>query len=165
VLKCCDKVLEINPRETQAWILKGAGLCSLDQFRDALSCFEKAAVLGDSSAAHHLKNCRKEYAAWYFRLASRYQQEGNHAEANSCYEKGIAMDSSSAVAWVNKGAALLELGRAADAVNCCDRAIDLDSENAGAWNNKGVALMTLGQREEGAACILKARQMGEAKTE
>ena len=159
VIKCCDRALEINPRSSRVWILKGLGFSSMERFHEALQCFQEAEKLGDASAVGHIANCRSSHADWYFRLGSRYQQEGNHAEAISCYEKGLAMNPRKTVIWVNKGAALLALQRASEAAVCFDRAIALDPDDSGAWNNKGIALMSLGQREEGAACLLKAIRM------
>ena len=159
VVKCCDRALKIHPHFSALWILKGLGFLSMDQFDDAMGCLEKAKELGDTSAADRMVQCRMAQAEWYFRLGSRYQQEGNQTEANACYEKGLARNPNNGVIWVNKGAALLALNRAKDAVVCFERAIALDPNDAGAWNNKGIALMSLMQREEGAACLLKALKM------
>lgn len=159
VVRCCDRALKIHPNFSALWILRGLGFLSMDQFDHAMACFEKAKELGDTSAADRMVECRKAHAEWYFRLGSRYQQEGNHTEANACYEKGLARNPNNGVIWVNKGAALLALNRAKEAAVCFDRAIALDSNDSGAWNNKGIALMSLGQREEGAACLLKALKM------
>jgi tetratricopeptide (TPR) repeat protein len=165
VVRCCDRALKIHPNFSALWILKGLGFISMDQFDDAMTCFEKAKQLGDTSAADRMVQCRMAHAEWYFRLGSRYQQEGNHTEANACYEKGLARNPNNGVIWVNKGAALLALDRAKEAVVCFDRAIALDSNDSGAWNNKGIALMSLGQREEGAACLLKALKMRKGERE
>jgi tetratricopeptide (TPR) repeat protein len=135
------------------------GFGSMDRFQEALSCFQQAEKLGDTSAAGHIAHCRTSQAEWYFRLGSRYQQEGNHIEANACYEKGLALDPSKTVIWVNKGAALLALQRASEAVVCFDRAISLDPRDSSAWNNKGMALMSLGQREDGLACLTEAYRL------
>ena len=165
VVRCCDRALKIHPNFSALWILRGLGFLSMDQFDDAMASFEKAQQLGDTSAADRMVQCRMAHAEWYFRLGSRYQQEGNHTEANACYEKGLARNSNNGVIWVNKGAALLALSRAKEAVVCFDRAIALDSNDSGAWNNKGIALMSLGQREEGAACLLKALKMRKGEAE
>jgi serine/threonine protein kinase len=159
VVKCCDRVLEIDPRLSQGWILKGLAFCSMDRFHDAIPCFQEAEKLGDRSAASHIANCRMAHADWYFRLGSRYQQEGNHVQAVSCYEKGLAMDSSKTVIWLNTGAALLALERPSEAVGCFDRAIALNPRHSGAWNNKGIALLALGKRAEGLACIVEAKKL------
>jgi tetratricopeptide (TPR) repeat protein len=159
VVKCCDRALKIHPNFSPLWILKGLGFLSIEQFHDAMACFQESDRLGDTSAAGHMARCRMAQAEWYFRLGSRYQQEGNHTQANACYEKGLALDPSKTVIWVNKGAALLALERAAEAVACFDRAISLDPRDSSAWNNKGMALVSLGQREDGLACITEAYRL------
>ena len=131
----------------------------MERFQDAMSCFQQAEKMGDTSAAGHMARCRMSHAEWYFRLGSGYQQEGNNAEAISCYEKGLAMNPNNGVIWSNKGAALLALKRGAEAVVCFDRAIALDSRDASAWNNKGCALLSLGQQSEGWACIQEAKRL------
>lgn len=158
VVKCCDLALKIHPNFASLWILKGLGFLSMEQFRDALDCFREADKLGDTSAAGHMSRCRMAQAEWHFSLGSRYQQEGNNSLANACYEKGLVLDPSKTVIWVNNGAALVALERASEAIACFDQAISLDPRDSSAWNNKGMALMLLGQREEGAACLLKAMQ-------
>jgi tetratricopeptide (TPR) repeat protein len=159
VVNCCDRALTLHPRFSALWILKGLGLLSMERFQEAVSCFQQAENLGDRSAVGHIANCRAAQAEWYFRLGSRYQKEGNHTQAISCYEKGLAIDPSRTVFWVNKGAGLLALKRASEAVACFDRAIMLDSRDSGAWNNKGIALISLGQREEGFACLIEAKKL------
>lgn len=159
VIKCCDRALEIDPQVSRVWILKGLGFCSMERFHDATTCFQQAEKLGDTSTAGHVANCRKAQAEWYFRLGSRYQQKGNHTEANACYEKGLALDPSKTVIWVNKGAALLALERASEAVACFDRAIKLDPRDSGAWNNKGIALMSLGRHSDALACIQEVKRL------
>ena len=160
VVKCCDRALEIHPDFSSLWILKGLGFVSMEHFRDAMDCFQQAEKLGDASAAGHMARCRMSHAEWYFRLGSRYQQEGNIAEAINCYEKGLALNlDGNAIIWSNKGAALLALKRGAEAVVCFDRAIALDPRNASAWNNKGCALLSLGQQTEGWACLQEAKRL------
>ena len=161
VIKCCERALEIDSEVSRTWILKGLGFCSMDRFQDAISCFQRAEKLGDTTAAGHIANSRRSHSEWYFRLGSRYQQESNHAEAIVCYEKGLAINPSKAVIWVNKGTALLALKRASEAVICFDQAILLDPRDFGAWNNKGIALMSLGQPEDGLACITEAYRLRE----
>ena len=168
VLRCCDRALEINPREAPTWILKGVGLCALERYQEAIRCLQEAEKLGDTNAAAHIAHSRRALtrdAERYFRLGSQYQEEGNNAEAIACYAKGLAIEPHNAAVWINKGAALLALNRATEAVACFDRAISLDPNDSSAWNNKGIALMSLGQREEGATCLLKAIRMREKKAE
>lgn len=41
-IECHDKTIQINPGNAEAWTNKGVDLVSLDQYKDALTCFEKA---------------------------------------------------------------------------------------------------------------------------
>jgi len=159
VVKSCERALKIHPTFSPLWILKGLGFLSMEQFHEAMACFQESEKLGDTSAGGHMARCRMAQAEWYFRLGSRYQQEGNHTQANACYEKGLALDPSKTVIWVNKGAALLALKRASEAVACFDRAIKLDPRDSSAWNNKGIALMSLGQHSDALACIKEAKRL------
>jgi tetratricopeptide (TPR) repeat protein len=159
VVKCCESALKIHPASSPLWILKGLGFLSMEQFHEAMACFQESEKLGDTSAGGHMERCRLAQAEWYFRLGSRYQQEGNNTEANACYEKGLALDPSKTVIWVNKGAALLALKRGPAAVACFDRAIALDPRDSSAWNNKGLALMSLGQHSDALACIKEAKRL------
>ena len=163
VLKCCDRALKLDSQDSGFWKLKGVGLLSMERYREAIPCFQQAEKLGDASVAELITDCRRFVspdADRYFRLGSQYQQEGNNAEAIRCYEKGLAIDSSAAQIWTNKGAALMALNRAQEAVACFDRAISLSPADPGAWNNKAIALMSLGQREEGFACLIEAKKLG-----
>ena len=159
VVICCERALKIHPAFNSLWILKGLGFLSMEQFHEAMACFQESEKLGDTSAGGHMARCRLAQAEWYFRLGSRYQQEGNHTQANACYEKGLALDPSKTVIWVNKGAALLALKRASEAVACFDRAILLDPRDSSAWNNKSIALMSLGQHSDALACIKEAKRL------
>jgi tetratricopeptide (TPR) repeat protein len=159
VVKCCERALKIHPNFSPLWILKGLGFLSMEQFHESIDCFQESEKLGDTSARGHMARCRIAQAEWYFRLGSRYQQEGNHTQANACYEKGLALDPSKAAIWVNKGAALLALKRASEAVACFNRAITLDPRDFSAWNNKGIALMSLGQHSDALACIKEAKRL------
>ena len=131
----------------------------MERFHEALQCFQEAEKLGDASAVGHIANCRSSHSEWYFRLGCRYQQEGNHAEAIACYDKGLVMNPSNTLIWVNKGAVLLALKRGAEAVVCFDRAISLDPRDFNALNNKGIALMSVGQHLEGMTCIIEAKKL------
>jgi tetratricopeptide (TPR) repeat protein len=163
VVKSCERALKIHPTFSPLWILKGLGFLSMEQFHEAMACFQESEKLGDTSAGGHMARCRMAHAEWYFRLGSRYQQEGNHTQANACYEKGLALDPSKTVIWVNRGAALLALKRALEAVACFHRAIKIDPRDSSAWKGKGIALMSLGQHSEALASIKEAQRLREGR--
>lgn len=45
VIKCYDKILEIDPKCFSAWYNKGIGLYNLDKIKEALECFEECILL------------------------------------------------------------------------------------------------------------------------
>lgn len=56
--------LEIDPRESEPWILKGLGFCSMERYHEAINCFEEAGKLGDTSTAERITDCRNLHAEW-----------------------------------------------------------------------------------------------------
>jgi len=55
-----DRALELDPQSAQVWNNKGAALVhGFHNYRDALSCFEKAAGLGDPNGAAAVEECRR----------------------------------------------------------------------------------------------------------
>jgi len=162
VIRCCDRALEINPQDSQVWMLKGLGFCSIERYQEAIRCFQEAEKLGDASAADHIAKCRRLQspdAESLFRRGSEFQEAGNNAEAIRCYDAGLAVDASNPDVWVNKGAALLALKRGPEAVACFDRAISLNPRNSSAWNNKGCALLSMGRHSEALACLQEAKRL------
>lgn len=62
VVKTCERALKIHPTFSPLWILKGLGFMSMEQFHEAMDCFQKSENLGDASAVGHIEHCRKEHA-------------------------------------------------------------------------------------------------------
>ena len=59
-----------------------------------------------------------------------------------------AFGQTTAIDWLNKGNALVDLGRYNESILSYDRAIELNPQYANAWNNKGNALVNLGRYNE-----------------
>jgi tetratricopeptide (TPR) repeat protein len=65
-------------------------------------------------------------------------------QAIEAYDKALALQRDLALAWQNKGSALLMLGRNRDALDAFEQAIDCKTEYLeAAWINKGSALRLL----------------------
>ncbi|MBN1181514.1 MAG: tetratricopeptide repeat protein, partial [Bacteroidales bacterium] len=77
-------------------------------------------------------------------------------EALSASEKAIELDPDYALAWNNKGAVLVNLGRNEEALSALEKAIELDFNSANAWNIKGNALYGLDRYEEAISAYNKA---------
>jgi tetratricopeptide (TPR) repeat protein len=180
-IRCYEKALEIDPRETAAWNNKGISLDALGQYDEALRCCEKALEIDPPYAAawinkgNSLRNlgryveaircCEKALeinplnaAAWNNK-GNSLDSLGRYNEAIRCYEKALEIDPRFAKAWYNKGTSLRSLGRYEDAIRCLDKALEIDPRYAAAWNNKGLSLLSLVRTEEAICCLDKALEI------
>ena len=98
-------------------------------------------------------------------LASIYaaielNRRGQYREALALCEQVLSSTPTDAAAYVNKGWALIKLGRLEDALNACELAISLHPSNvnihSAAYANKGWALNALGRHEEARQACEKA---------
>jgi len=84
--------------------------------------------------------------------AFELNKRGRHNEALAACEQALRSDPKDAVAYVNKGWALIKLGRPQEALSACEQAINLHPYNidirAAAYSNTGWAVNALGQHEE-----------------
>ncbi|MBO3800114.1 MAG: tetratricopeptide repeat protein [Candidatus Brockarchaeota archaeon] len=58
-IKYCDEAIKINPKDAEAWSLKGICLYFLHRYEEALKCCEKAVRLNP-----------KDASAWYNKASS-----------------------------------------------------------------------------------------------
>ncbi len=72
---CCDKAIEINPKDEKAWVDKGLALYDLGRLEEALACCDKAIEINPKDAA--VWSCK----SWVlFDL-------GRDEEASACHDK------------------------------------------------------------------------------
>ena len=83
-------------------------------------------------------------------------QMKNHQLAADLIDQAIAINSSNADAYFNRGNALKELGRFDVAVESYDKAVRLNPRYANAFNNRGVVLQKLNQLDEAVESYGKA---------
>ena len=76
---------------------------------------------------------------------------GRYQEALACYDRALALNARSELAWVHRGTALEALGQAQDALACCDYALRLNPQSEQALVTKGMMLGALGRMEEARA--------------
>lgn len=117
-----DKALQIAPRDVKTWFNKANALAAQEKYREALVCFQEAHNLGDPNAAKYFEQCRRlmqtdedrggvgaasetdyDLAQEWFAKAVDFAGEGKHAEAATCYEKGLKLQPGNAAAWFNMG--------------------------------------------------------------
>ena len=75
-------------------------------------------------------------------------QRGRNEEASEKFDKALAVNPKSAIAWAGKGVALINMKRHEEAMDCFDKSILIDPKVAFAWEGKGIALMGLGRHRD-----------------
>jgi tetratricopeptide (TPR) repeat protein len=89
-----------------------------------------------------------------------HHHAGGYKEALRLHNRAIEISPDYALAWVNKGIALKNLGRLDEAIECYDRVIEqMDTAFKKAWYNKGVALILRGERAEAIKCFEQALEI------
>lgn len=169
---------EINAFE---WSNKGASLCVLGHFNEAVTYLDKAIQLIPEDAGF-----------WYnkgecYRMSDRYAEAipaydealkinpqradawhhaglcladlVRHKEAIRYFDKALSLVPQAAEVWHAKGTSLFELGRYEEAIKCFNETIRLTPNLALAWYNKGNSLIALNRASEGIQCLTRATQL------
>ena len=135
-LASIDQALQIDPRFSEAWEIKGILLNKLGRYQDAVTACERAIELD-----------RFDDGAWSEK-GFAFCQMKSYEEAILAYDEAIRLNPEDDDAWNSKGYALHNLGKYDEAILAYDEAIRLNPEDDDAWNNKGVALDNLGKYDD-----------------
>gem|GEM_PF-2036550 len=173
-----DKALALDPRDVKTWFNKANALAAQENYREALVCFQEAHNLGDPNAARYVEQCRRlmqtdeahvgtsaanaDDAQEWFSKAAALAKSNKHAEAVSCYEKGLRLQPGNAAAWFNMGHCMGLLGRHEDVIKCCDRALKIDPDDSQIWKLKGLGFYSMERYQEAIPCFQQAEKLGDA---
>jgi len=146
-ITCCNKALEIDPRNAKGWGNKGVSLHGLGRFDEAITCYNKVLEIDPRDAK-----------GWGNKGIS-LDSLGRFDEAITCDNKALEIDPRDAKSWYNKGNSLARLGRFDEAITCHDKALEIDPRNALAWSNKGSSLHRLGRFDEAITCYNKVLEI------
>ena len=182
-IKCFDKAIEIDPKNTFAYRGKGDALWRSRWHKEAIKCFDKAieidpknaAVLNDKGtilldlkeyneaiecfdkAIEIEKRTEKRPIYLYNKgLALRRLEKNN--EAIECYGKAIEINPNLADAWKDVGLVLKDSRRHKEAIKCFDKAIEINPNLADAWLARGLVVKDLEDYEEAIKCFDKAKE-------
>jgi tetratricopeptide (TPR) repeat protein len=129
-------------------ISKGDALCRLDNpegYKEAIKNYEKALKIDRGS--------KKAWTCKGLALRMLSHNEDVLKEALRNHNRALKIDPNYAVALVNKGNVLFNLGKMDKAMICYNRALDLNPDYTTGWVNKGELLKTLGKIEEAEKCL------------
>ena len=130
------KSLAIDPRNKDAWILKGAALSDLGRVEEAIGCCDKALSIDPQNTQ-----------AWFCK-GSWLAGLGRDEDAVECCEKALSLDPRHADALFWKGSRLARLGLQENAIRLYDEVLEINPRHAGAWHNKALSLDALNRRRE-----------------
>lgn len=155
-LDCFNKVIELDPRDADAFLYKGRALEKLQKNADALKCFDNATWLDPNNP----------FA--YLRSGILLQRQEKHDEAVRYFEKAnhVFTDSVSAypddgVLHYGNGLALYALKKHHEAIVCFTKALESNLPFADAYRNMGVALQDLQKYDAAKECIDKIKKLEE----
>jgi tetratricopeptide (TPR) repeat protein len=88
---------------------------------------------------------------WY----ANAQSEEDRINALNCFDKALAINPESYIAWTYKGSINKKMGYSDEALKCYDRAIGLRNDFIASWYNKGVLLAqgSITRLEEAIRCF------------
>ena len=135
-IKLFDRVLEAEPDDLIALILKGIALGNLDKFEEAIKLFDRVLEV----APDDLKAlCNKGVALGHLDKLE---------EAIKLLDRALEVAPDDLTTLSNKGVALYNLGKFEESIKLFDRVLGLDPDYLTALTLKGVALYNLGKFEE-----------------
>ncbi|HEY0579754.1 MAG TPA: tetratricopeptide repeat protein, partial [Candidatus Nitrosocosmicus sp.] len=131
-MECCNKALEINPQNADAYYNKAQALSTIEKYAEAIEYYDKALEINPQNADICYNN--KGLSLYYL---------GNNDEAIECYDKALEINPQNADAYYNKAQALSTIEKYAEAIECYDKALEINPQNADAYYNKAQALSTI----------------------
>lgn len=123
-----DKALQIDPRYSEVWTLKGTILNKIGRYQDAMAFCERAIEL-DSFDDH----------AWTEKGYALYQMK-EYDDSLRCFDRALAINPNSSTALGSKAHILLSLNRFDESISAYEDAIRINPGNAEFWNNLGYCL-------------------------
>lgn len=132
--KACSKAIALDPKNSEAWRLRGYGYLLDQRFERANADLRKALDLG-----------LKDGATWAG-YGRSFSGEGRFSEALGPLRKAVALEPRNVAYWNALCWAEGGNGKAlTTALSHCNRAIALDAAMAGPWNSRGLVQLRLGR--------------------
>jgi len=177
-LNYIDKVLSLDPKNSEAWNRKGFLYHLCDRLSQAIECYDlsikyspKNAVAWNNKGGVYLGLEKFQDALLCFNEALlidpnykvswnnqgvALRQMGNFREALACHEKALLLDNNDPLTLNQLGRVNFLLTDFSTAVYCFDKAIKIDPKYYQALYGKGVLLREMGDHENASKYFYKA---------
>ncbi len=139
-----DQALEIKPLNDSLWLKKAEYQLEMGRATEALASANRAAELRSGDAA-----------TWFLIALIQNQLEDREKELVA-YDNVLRIDPRHALALLNKGATLYELGRLEWSLKIFNDLVQRYPQEPRGWNNRGLVLKGLGRLTEAQASFEKS---------
>ena len=136
-----------SPNFIDPWNNMGVALIALQNYTDALACFDKALDISKSNDISAI--------LWNNKGITLYSQ-GELDDAGDCLNQSLEQNPNYSPAWNNLGVIMAAQNLHQQALQYYNKSISLDAYNKKAWNNKAVSLAELRCYEESRECLKNA---------
>ena len=121
-LVCFEKVLKLDPKDPDAWYLKGRSLHRLEKYKEAIACFDRCLKLSERSS--------KDIDVWTHKaftidaiVNSKKKSKYTFKDVIFCYDKALDLDRKNPKTWYGMGHAFSRQGSinvwdSIDAIKC-----------------------------------------------
>jgi len=138
-------VLEKNPKDVNAWYVRGLALQRKGEFAEAAAALLKVTELAP------------QFPAGYYQLGVCYQRQDEREKALEQYHKALALDPSNADLLYNMGLILFGLGRINDALARFEQALGLKPDDSSYLEMAGRCYVNNGDFAKAVAYLEKAK--------
>ncbi|MCC0177282.1 serine protease [Waterburya agarophytonicola K14] len=151
-LTALNKALEINSNNSADWMLQGELYFALKEYEAALKSLDRAVELRENQNITPSSLLHNNRALIALEL-SQYEL------ALEEVDKAIAIDSSFAPAWRNKGLILETIDRNQESLTAYHKALELDPKDYNTWTNIGFTLYKLQRYQDAKQSFEKALEI------
>jgi Tfp pilus assembly protein PilF len=134
-----------SPDFVDPWNNMGVSLIALQNYSEAIQCFDRALELSHSDAT----------ILWNNKGVALYRM-GKLQEASDCFNRSLKSNPYSSPAFNNQGAVMATRKSDEKAIELYTKSISSDMYNKVAWSNKGRSLLTLRRYNEAWDCLHNA---------
>jgi len=131
-IAACDKAIQLDPTNADAYYNKGVAFDNLDRFEEAIVAYDKTIEIAP------------DYERAYNNKGYVLLKLGRYDEAITSLNKAIELNPKDAFAYSNKGYSLINLARYDDAIDYIKKALVIRPDFRGAKINMALALQKRG---------------------
>ena len=136
LLKVSDKLIEINPNDANAYVIRGLAYAENGRYDQATHDFNKAIEMNPNLAEA------------YSGRGYVYTKQGNYDQAILEYNKAVQIDSKDPMTYWGRGYAYYKKDNLDQAISDYSKALEISSKCLLAYYNRGLAYYRTGQHDK-----------------